>query len=205
MFEFTKSLGKSLTGATDLTINNAAASGGVHPSLWLGVAMALQDAELAKTKPGTLVACDGDGKKTPSHKDVRALCDAFFNSAKLGYSKPKGLKIADALVAVTSMINGHVQSTGKPPPFPVYGCPLSFYDSVSIVPATAEEVDAALKKEIAKDAAKVVKQAATALAKALAALELLNESQTKQIFAACANRLGVDIVDVQSAPETALL
>jgi hypothetical protein len=198
MFAFTKSLGKSLTGATDITINNSAASGGVHPALWLGVAMALQDAQRqgSKAKPETLVACDGDGIKTPSHKKVRALCDAFFNSPKLGYSKPKGLKIADTLIAVTGMINGHVESTGKPAPFPVYGCPLAFYDSVSVEPATAAEVDAAIAKETAKDRAKIVKQAKSALAKAIAALELLNESQTKQLFAACANKLSVDIVDV---------
>jgi hypothetical protein len=131
------------------------------------------------------------------------LCDAFFTSAKLGYSKPKGLKIADALCAVTSMINGHAISTGKPAPFPAYGCPLAFYDSVSVEPATAAEVDAAIAKEIAKDKAKIVKQAESALTKAIAALELLNESQTKQLFAACADKLSVDIVDVQ--PETALL
>jgi hypothetical protein len=205
MFAFTKSLGKSLTGATDVTINKSAASGGVHPALWLGVAMALQDAQSSKATPEILISCNGDGKKTPTHKAVKALCDAFFTSPKLGYSKPKGLKIADALRAVTGMINGHCEIVGKPAPFPIYGCPVAFYDSVSCEPATAEEVDAALKKEIAKDAAKVVKQAQSAFTKALAALELLNESQTKQIFAACANRLGVDIVDVQSAPDTALL
>jgi hypothetical protein len=205
MFAFTKTLGKSLTGATDLTINNAAASGGVYPALWLGVSMALQDAQNSKAKLETLVSCDGDGIKTPSHKTVKALCDAFFNKPKLGYSKSKGLKIADALRAVTGMINGHVESTGKPAPFPVYGCPLAFYDSVSIEPATAEEVDAAIAKETAKDKAKIVKQAESALTKAIAALELLNESQTKQLFAACANKLSVDIVDVITAPETALL
>lgn len=205
MFAFSKTLGKSLSGATDLAINNAAASGGVHPALWLGVAMALQDAQSSKAKPEALLSCDGDGVKTPSHKTVKALCDAFFTSAKLGYSKPKGLKIADALIAVTGMINGHCESVGKPAPFPVYGCPIAFYDSVSEAPATAAEVDAAIAKEIAKDKAKIVKQAESALTKAIAALELLNESQTKQLFAACANKLSVDIVDVISAPDTTLL
>jgi hypothetical protein len=205
MFAFTKTLGKSLTGATDITINNAAASGGVYPALWLGVSLALEDAANAKAPANTLVTCATDGIKTPSHKTVKALCDAFFNTPKLGYSKPKGLKIADALRAVTGMINGHCESVGKPLPFPVYGCPLAFYDSVSIEPATAEEVDAAIAKETAKDKAKIVKQAESALTKAIAALELLNESQTKQLFAACANKLSVDIVDVITAPDTALL
>jgi hypothetical protein len=205
MFAFTKTLGKSLSGATDITINNAAASGGVHPSLWLGIAMALQDAQTSKAKPEALLSCDGDGVKTPSHRAVKALCDTFFNTPKLGYSKPKGLKIAECLRAVTGMINGHVESTGKPAPFPAYGCPVAFYDSVSIEPATAAEVDAAIAKETAKDKAKIVKQAESALTKAIAALELLNESQTKQLFAACANKLSVDIVDVITAPDTALL
>jgi hypothetical protein len=205
MFAFTKTLGKSLTGATDLAINNAAASGGVHPALWLGLTMALQDAQIVKAKPETLVACEGDGVKTPSHKTVKALCDAFFTSAKLGYSKPKGLKIAEALIAVTCMINGHCESVGKPAPFPAYSCPIAFYDSVAIEPATAAEVDAAIAKETAKKKAKIVKQAKSAFTRAIAALKLLNERQAKQLLAACADKLSVDIVDVSAAPATALL
>jgi hypothetical protein len=76
---------------------------------------------------------------------------------------------------------------------------------VSAEPATAAEVDAAIAKEIAKDKAKIAKQAETALTRAIAALELLTESQTKQLFAACADKLSVDIVDVITAPDTALL
>jgi hypothetical protein len=200
MFAFTKLLPKELASVTDASINTEAASGGFNAGLWEAIGKALEGAKLAKVS-GTVVTVN-TAKPTPTHRTVKALCDAYFTAAKLGYSKPKGLKVAECLCAVTGMINAHCESVGKPAPFPVYGCPLAFYDSVPIEPATAAEADAAIKKEYAKDAAKIAKQAESALTKAIAALELLNESQTRQLFAACANKLSVD---VSPASDTALL
>jgi hypothetical protein len=190
MFAFSKLLPKELASVTDASINTEAAAGGFNAGLWEAIEKALEGAKTEKARLGTLVSVNM-AKPTPTHKSIKALCDAFFSAPKLGYKKATGLKVAECLCAVTGMINGHCESVGKPAPFPTYGCPLAFYDCVNVEPSTAAEVDAAIKKESAKDAAKAVKQAESALTKAIAALELLDESQTKQLFAACANKLSL--------------